>query len=129
MPPRIRLVFAALNLALFIVAAVPLYGELSGAATFGGRHTPMLVRSPRARIAWRSTLAASPHGSAPGRTAADCGGRRIDHPGSERCRPPFQQLEPGPSRAPLAAACVRRRLWRHRLHVSAGPYRTTRLSR
>src|SRR2546429_665391 len=29
MPPRIRLLFAALNLALFLVAAVPLYGELS----------------------------------------------------------------------------------------------------
>jgi len=29
MPPRIRLFFATLNLALFLVAAVPLYGELS----------------------------------------------------------------------------------------------------
>jgi hypothetical protein len=28
MPPRIRLVFATLNLVLFFVAAVPLYGEL-----------------------------------------------------------------------------------------------------
>ena len=29
MPPRIRLLFSILNLALFLVAAVPLYGELS----------------------------------------------------------------------------------------------------
>src|SRR2546428_292112 len=29
MPPRIRLLFSTLNLALFLVAAVPLYGELS----------------------------------------------------------------------------------------------------
>ena len=29
MPPRIRLLFSRLNLALFLVAAVPLYGELS----------------------------------------------------------------------------------------------------
>ena len=29
MPPRIRLVFATLSLVLFLVAAVPLYGELS----------------------------------------------------------------------------------------------------
>jgi len=29
MPPRIRLVFAGLSLVLFLVAAVPLYGELS----------------------------------------------------------------------------------------------------
>jgi len=29
MPPRIRLLFSALSLALFLVAAVPLYGELS----------------------------------------------------------------------------------------------------
>ena len=28
MPPRIRLVFASLSLAMFFVAAVPLYGEL-----------------------------------------------------------------------------------------------------
>ena len=29
MPPRIRLLFAALSLILFFVAAIPLYGELS----------------------------------------------------------------------------------------------------
>src|SRR2546428_7614453 len=29
MPPRIRLLFSTLSLALFLVAAVPLYGELS----------------------------------------------------------------------------------------------------
>ena len=29
MPPRIRLFFSILNLVLFLVAAVPLYGELS----------------------------------------------------------------------------------------------------
>ena len=43
MPPRIRLFFATLNLALFLVAAVPLYGELSRRSDIWWTPQAMLV--------------------------------------------------------------------------------------
>src|SRR5882724_12697374 len=43
MPPRLRLLFSALNLALFLVAAVPLYGELSRRSDIWWTPRAMLV--------------------------------------------------------------------------------------
>ena len=43
MPPRIRLVFSTLSLVLFLVAAVPLYGELSRRSDIWWTPQAMLV--------------------------------------------------------------------------------------
>jgi hypothetical protein len=130
MPPRIRLTFAALSLISFVVAAVPLYGELSRRSDIWWTPHAMLVplgkSSDRVEIYARGKPFAALLQAGQLRLADDGGSSTLV---TSECRPPFQQLGPGPSRTAPAAACVRRSLWRHRVHVSADSDRTPRLPR